>query len=187
MVKRHCYDHTVGYWDLIPAALMIWAALSLSLSTKRANSGCVIFIGSPPCLVTQSRRLCPASTRPMSFTSLSTTPAGVRAGAHTPYQMGKLKPATPASAIVGTSGSNDERRRRSRRGHGVCLSEYRAARARWAPSCKWYLQRCCVRLHQRLHQLVRQESAPLLMPAARLNFSSPKCVPVPTPLEPNLS
>jgi hypothetical protein len=29
---------------------MIRAALSLSLSTKRANSGCVIFIGSPPCL-----------------------------------------------------------------------------------------------------------------------------------------
>ena len=48
--------------------------------------------------------------RPMSCTSLLTTPAGVPARAHIPYQMGKLKPARPASAIVGTSGINDERR-----------------------------------------------------------------------------
>ncbi len=48
--------HTLGYWNLIPAALMICAAPSLSLRMKRANSGCVIVIGSPPCLATQSRR-----------------------------------------------------------------------------------------------------------------------------------
>src|SRR6184192_2400330 len=58
----------------------------------------------------EARKLCPASTRPMSFTSLSITPAGVPAGAHSPYQMGKSKPATPASAIVGTSGNRAERR-----------------------------------------------------------------------------
>jgi outer membrane protein assembly factor BamB len=35
---------------------MIRAALSLSLSTKRANSGCVMLIGSAPCFANQSSR-----------------------------------------------------------------------------------------------------------------------------------
>jgi hypothetical protein len=33
----------------------------------------------------------------------------VPAGTHTPYQIGQSKPETPAFAIVGTSGSKDER------------------------------------------------------------------------------
>lgn len=40
---------TQGYCGLIRAVLMIRAAFSLSLNTKRANSGCVMFIGSAPC------------------------------------------------------------------------------------------------------------------------------------------
>ena len=92
------------------AAFMSRAAPSLSLSTKRTNSGCVMLIGSPPCLAIHSRRSGPASTRPMSFASLSTTPVGVPAGTHIPYQIGKSNLATLASAIVGTSGSKVERR-----------------------------------------------------------------------------
>lgn len=45
------------------------AALSLSPCKKRANSACVILIGSPPCFVIQSRRSGPPSTRPISFRS----------------------------------------------------------------------------------------------------------------------
>jgi hypothetical protein len=36
--------------------------------------------------------------------------AGVAAGAHTPYQIGKSNFGTPTSAIVGISGTRDERR-----------------------------------------------------------------------------
>jgi hypothetical protein len=64
------------------------AAFSLSLSTKRANSGCVILIGSAPCFAS---RLCisgAAGARAMSFASLPTTSAGVPADTHTPYQSG---------------------------------------------------------------------------------------------------
>jgi hypothetical protein len=50
----------------------------------------------------------------------------VPAGTHIPYQNGKSNPATPASAIVGTSGSKVERRavltpsgRSFRRGFGI--------------------------------------------------------------------
>ncbi len=38
-------------------------ALSLSPCTKRANSGCVMLIGSPPCFVIQSRKSGPPITR----------------------------------------------------------------------------------------------------------------------------
>ena len=94
----------------LTSALSNRVALSLSLCTKRANSGCVMLIGSPPCFAIQSRRSGPASTRAISLESLLTTPVGVPAGAHIPYQIGKSNPATPASAIVGTSGSKLERR-----------------------------------------------------------------------------
>src|SRR6266851_6466875 len=103
-------DEPLAHYGFTPAALMIRCALSLSFRTKCANSGCVMPIGSPPCLATHSRRSGPASTRPMSIASLSTTPAGVPAGTHIPYQIGKSNPATPASAIVGTSGNRTERR-----------------------------------------------------------------------------
>src|SRR5882762_10917062 len=96
-----------GYQGLT-SALMNRAAPSLSLCTKRANSGCVMLIGSPPCFAIQSRRSGPASARAMSFESLLTTLVGAPAGAHIPYQIGKSNPATPASAIVGTSGSKVE-------------------------------------------------------------------------------
>ena len=68
-----------------------------------------MIIGSVPCFASQSRISGVAKVRAMSFASLSTTPAGVPAGTHTPYQIGQSKPETPASAIVGTSGSKDER------------------------------------------------------------------------------
>ena len=42
-------ERTPNYWNSFPAALRIAAALSLSLTTKRANSGCVILKTSPPC------------------------------------------------------------------------------------------------------------------------------------------
>lgn len=96
------------------SALMNRAASSLWLCTKRANSGCVIFIGSPPCFAIQSRRPGPASTRAISLESLLTTPVGLPAGARIPYQIGKSNPAPPASAIVGTSGKQS---RAPRRGH----------------------------------------------------------------------
>lgn len=41
--------------------------------------------------------------------SSATTGAGVSAGAHSPYQMGKAKPSAPTSASVGTSGSSGDR------------------------------------------------------------------------------
>lgn len=104
--SKMAMDH---YYGLIPAALMICTALSLSLSTKRANSGCVMEIGSPPCLATQSRSSCPASTLAISFVSVFITLLGVPAGTHIPYQIGKSNPASPASMIVGTSGSKVER------------------------------------------------------------------------------
>jgi hypothetical protein len=85
-------------------------ALSLSLRTKRANSGCVMPIGSPPCFAIQSRMSRPAITLAMSLESFSTTAAGVPAGTQIPYQIGKSNPGTPASAIVGTSGSKADRR-----------------------------------------------------------------------------
>ena len=49
----------------LPAASMIRAALSLSLNTKRANSGCVMLIGSAPCFASHSRanRARPACVR----------------------------------------------------------------------------------------------------------------------------
>src|SRR6266404_4902883 len=104
-------ERTYGFFrGLISTDLMSRAAPSLSSCTKRVNSGCVMLIDSPPCLVIQSRRSGPASTRPMSLESLSTTLAGVPAGTHIPYQIGKSNPATPASAIVGTCGNKVERR-----------------------------------------------------------------------------
>jgi hypothetical protein len=45
----------VSYCGLIPAASMIRAALSLSPSTKRVKSGCVMLIGSPPCFTSEAR------------------------------------------------------------------------------------------------------------------------------------
>ena len=45
-----------AYGGLIPEASMIRASLSLSLGTKRANSGCVMLIGSAPCSASESRR-----------------------------------------------------------------------------------------------------------------------------------
>ena len=65
---------------------MIRAALSLSPSTKRANSACVMLIGSAPCSASQS--FISGMARAMSFAILLTTTAGVPAGAHTPYQIG---------------------------------------------------------------------------------------------------
>lgn len=85
---------TITGWELkvfcglIPAVSMIRAALSLSLNTKLANSGCDMFIGSAPCFASHSRKSDAASARAMSLASLSTTPAGVPAGVHTPYQIG---------------------------------------------------------------------------------------------------
>ena len=46
----------------------------------------------------------------MSFASWSTTSVAQPVRTHIPYQIGKSNPATPASAIVGTSGSKVERR-----------------------------------------------------------------------------
>jgi len=77
---------TYGYSGLMLVDLMMRAALSLSLCTKCANSACVMAIGSAPCFASQSRRSAAAKTRATSFASFATTPAGVPAGTHTPYQ-----------------------------------------------------------------------------------------------------
>jgi hypothetical protein len=95
---------------LARAPLMMRAARSLSLNMKRANSGCVELIGSAPCSTNHSRRSGSASDCAMSFASALAKPGSAPAGAHTPYQIGKSKSGTPASDIVGTSGSRRERR-----------------------------------------------------------------------------
>jgi hypothetical protein len=76
---RYVAVEVASYCGLIPAASMIRAALSLSRSTNRVKSGCVMLIGSPPWFASEARN------------------AGV--------WIGKSKPGTPASATVGTSGS----------------------------------------------------------------------------------
>ena len=63
-----------------------------------------------PCFAIQSRMSGPAIARPISLESLSTTAAGVLAGAQIPYQIGKSNLATHASAIVGTFGSKADGR-----------------------------------------------------------------------------
>ena len=172
---------------LFSSALMSRAALSLSLCTKRANSGCVMLIGSPPCSVIQSRRSGLASTRPMSFESLATTSAGVPAGTQIPYQIGKSNPATPASAIVGTSGSKVERRAvvtpsgrslPSRiRGNTIAIGAIKyVVRPSMVPATI-----------SAIASVGRGGTSTALIPALRLNFTTPKCVPVPRPVEPNLS
>ena len=60
----------VRYCGLIPAAWMIWAALSLSRSTNRAKSGCVMLIGSAPCLTSAARTAGSDRVRAMSWASV---------------------------------------------------------------------------------------------------------------------
>ena len=67
---------------------MMRAALSLSLNTKRANSLCVMLIGSDPCFASHSRKSGASSARAMSRASLPTTMGGVPVGVHTPYHIG---------------------------------------------------------------------------------------------------
>ena len=58
-----------SYCGLIPAASMIRAALSLSRSTNRVKSGCVMLIGSPSCFTSEART--PGSDRARSMSSAS--------------------------------------------------------------------------------------------------------------------
>ena len=68
---RHRYVtfEVASYCGLIPAASMIRAALSLSRSTNRVKSGCVMLIGSPPCFTSEART--PGSDRARAMSSAS--------------------------------------------------------------------------------------------------------------------
>src|ERR1700737_1964661 len=86
------------------------AAISLSLRTRAANSARVKVIGSASWRMSQSLTADEATAVSMSTASLSTIGSGVSAGAQTPYQIAKSKAGIPASARVGTSGNERERR-----------------------------------------------------------------------------
>ena len=66
---RYVTFEVASYCGLIPAASMIRAALSLSRSTNRVKSGCVMLIGSPPCFTSEART--PGSDRARAMSSAS--------------------------------------------------------------------------------------------------------------------
>jgi hypothetical protein len=67
--RRYVTFEVASYCGLIPAASMIRAALSLSRSTNRVKSGCVMLIGSPPCFTSEART--PGSDRARAMSSAS--------------------------------------------------------------------------------------------------------------------
>jgi hypothetical protein len=76
---------------------------------KALNSGCVITIGVAPVFSQASLMSGRARIIVISRWSLSTIGCGVAAGAMKPTHKVALKPGTPASAIVGTSGNVADR------------------------------------------------------------------------------
>ena len=66
---RRVTFEVASYCGLIPAASMIRAALSLSRSTNRVKSGCVMLIVSPPCFTSEART--PGSDRARAMSSAS--------------------------------------------------------------------------------------------------------------------
>src|SRR5689334_19992799 len=83
---------------------MTFAHLATWPSMKVLNSGCDITIGVAPVFSQASLMSGRARILVISLLSLSTIGFGVPAGAMKPTQSVALKPGTPASAIVGTSG-----------------------------------------------------------------------------------
>ena len=144
------------------------------------ESGCVMIIGSAPCFASHSRISGVAKVRAMSFASLSTTPAGVPAGTHTPYQIGNRSrrrrlPRSSALRAARTSASWW-----LRPGRGACPHGSRPGRSGWAPSGNGAP---CDRMAiaSAIASPGRAGTCTALMPASRLNFSAPRCVPVPRP------
>src|SRR6185436_18489344 len=92
-------------WGLIPAALITCWYTSISLRTKRANScGDMSRVSLPP-LARRSFTVGSASALRTSALILFTISADIPAGPQTPNQRGESAPLTPASPVVGTSGS----------------------------------------------------------------------------------
>src|SRR5262249_36147247 len=94
-----------GIW----LALMTFAHLATCLSINTLKSVCVIVIGVAPVFSQASLISGRDAILVISRLSLSTIGCGVPAGAMKPTQRVALKPATPASAIVGTSGRIGDR------------------------------------------------------------------------------
>jgi len=118
---------------LDPSGLMICAAISLSLSTKRANRLRHIH-RLASVLVTQSRRVCPRA-RVRCPSQVCQSLGGSASRRHTPYQMGKSKPATPPP-VVGTSGSKGERARYFTPSATSVPSRMWGRQEKWAPNSK---------------------------------------------------
>src|SRR5262245_25503998 len=94
-----------GIW----LALMTFAHLATCPSINTLKSVCVIVIGVAPVFSQASLISGRDAILVISWLSLSTIGCGVPAGAMKPTQRVALKPATPASAIVGTSGRIGDR------------------------------------------------------------------------------
>src|SRR3954469_5990705 len=97
------------YSGFTPASCATLSQRRDSASIKARNSDALLPTGSMP----RSLKVCTTSgarnVAAISPFRRSTTEEGVRAGASTPNHVPPVKPVTPASSIVGTSGASGER------------------------------------------------------------------------------
>src|SRR5262249_19675610 len=94
---------------LMPAALATAMLSAISALMRAANSAGVQLTGEMPALARRSWTAGILTAFIVSALSLSTTAAGLPAGASIPIQIGNSALRDPASSVVGTSGSSGAR------------------------------------------------------------------------------
>src|SRR5882672_506925 len=102
---RHGASPRKAYCGLMPAPLITRAYSSCSLRTNFAKSSGDMSMVSLPRFCSRSRTVGSASALRVSAEIFATMSLGVPAGAQMPNHSGASAPCTPASPVVGTSGS----------------------------------------------------------------------------------